>query len=373
MSKLSPCVIHIINSGGIYGAEKVLLNLCKHQAQQSWQVKVILLTKTNNSNCPLKKALSNLGIETIDLTINKFSMLISGNQLIEIAKKQNACVLHSHGYFSDIMLAIRSKRPSTIACVSTFHGWNNDISWKKKMWWYEQINAKSAIGLDQVISVTEAMRKDNKLPKSIKKSLAVIHNGIEFSNQAAPNDHEVESFCKNAFIFCAIGRLVTVKGFDILIKAFANSIEKMPSAKLLIIGEGKDREKLEKLILELNIKERILLTGFKDNAANYLTLSNCLVMSSLSEGLPITILEAMYSNKPIIATKVGEIPHLLNNNRGTLIEANNVNSLEKALINHYEKTNKIKLENKNYVENNYSAKKMASEYIELYQQLLNEK
>jgi glycosyltransferase involved in cell wall biosynthesis len=116
---------------------------------------------------------------------------------------------------------------------------------------------------------------------------------------------------QDAFVFGTIGRLVPVKGHIYLIEAFAKIKNKYPSTMLAIIGEGRSRTDLESAIHRLELKSRVLLLGEKDNALQYIRAFDVFVMPSLSEGLPLALLEAMSGHLPVIGSDIDSLRPIL--------------------------------------------------------------
>ncbi|MPQ44207.1 glycosyltransferase [Clostridium tarantellae] len=130
----------------------------------------------------------------------------------------------------------------------------------------------------------------------------------------------------------AIGRLVYNKGFDVLIKAFKKVIEK-EDCTLIILGEGEEKKSIENLILELDIKEKVIMPGFVDNPYKYLKKSDLFVLSSKFEGLPTVLIEALALDKKIVATKCSGVSEILNDGEfGYLSEIDNVEDLANNIL-----------------------------------------
>lgn len=145
---------------------------------------------------------------------------------------------------------------------------------------------------------------------------------------------------QDVFTIIAIGRLDPIKGFDSLIK----EISKLDfDYRLNIIGEGKQKDDLEKLIISNHLQNKVYLLGFRDNIIQYLKNCDLQVISSVSEGLPITLIEGILYSSVIISTPVGGIKEVLN--KDFLIDINNFSK----------KINDVYLNYENYV-NNFSLK-----------------
>lgn len=138
-----------------------------------------------------------------------------------------------------------------------------------------------------------------------KKKISVIYNPIDINliHKKANKSLKYHWYQKNEDIIIAIGRLCEQKGFSYLIKAISILTKKGTGCKLIILGEGKNRQKLHKLIIQLGIEDRVFLLGFQLNPYKYLARAKIFVLSSLYEGLPNVLLEALALGVPVIATR----------------------------------------------------------------------
>jgi glycosyltransferase involved in cell wall biosynthesis len=124
-------------------------------------------------------------------------------------------------------------------------------------------------------------------------------------------------------IIIYVGALRTVKGVEFLLKAMKTIAEADPTVTLLLVGDGVEREKLEGLVRNLGLEERVRFIGRVDNedVSRYLSASDLFILPSLAEGFGIALLEAMASGLPIVATNVGDIPSFVENDvNGFLVE-----------------------------------------------------
>ena len=140
--------------------------------------------------------------------------------------------------------------------------------------------------------------------------------------------------------------------------------------KLLLIGEGPLREELTMLATFLGIEDKVFFTGYRDKAASYMHYMDIYVISSLTEGLPMTLLEAMKTKVPIIATTVGGIPDVLEHEKDALlVSPHDISGLVAAIerIVHDLPASSIRVEAayEKFIEN-YSSRKMALAYSDVY-------
>jgi len=166
------------------------------------------------------------------------------------------------------------------------------------------------------------------------------------------------------------GRLSKEKGYEYLVEAFSIVIQNGIDARLVIIGEGGERRKLEDLIRQLGLSECVLLPGYQHNAKKYFQFFDVFVISSLTEGLPIILLEAMHAGVPIVATKVGGIPGIITDgDTDMLLPALSPQYLAEAIISLYRnRDTDVVLSDNAYAKlvNECSSKTMASKYYDIY-------
>ncbi len=194
--------------------------------------------------------------------------------------------------------------------------------------------------VDKVITISRDVEKILECEYSIKRSkLKTIYNAVDFEEI---KEKKKETICKfnklfdksNIIKFITIGSLREVKGHKYLIDAFSSVKEQVPNSKLIIIGEGPLKHELEKKIKDLNLVDDILLLGLQKNPYKYLAKSDIFVFSSLREGFPTVLLEALACGLPIISTdcETGPREILDNGKYGLLVEVKNRVELYKKMV-----------------------------------------
>jgi glycosyltransferase involved in cell wall biosynthesis len=141
----------------------------------------------------------------------------------------------------------------------------------------------------------------------INQKIKVLYNGYDISEYIIKSNEPLEEehkklFDNNSFIFINVGRLAEPKGQWFLIRCFKKVVEKYPNAKLIILGDGELRKKLQELINKLDLQNNIYLLGRQENPYKFLKNSDCFVLSSLWEGFSNALIEALSLNLPIIST-----------------------------------------------------------------------
>jgi glycosyltransferase involved in cell wall biosynthesis len=249
-------------------------------------------------------------------------------------------VLHSHGYKPNILLG-PLPRQLRGAMLATLHGWTNTRRFSR-MWLYEHLDRFALRRLDAVVMVTSGMQTLRALRGVPVARRRVIENGIPelrvrlhdlARRGGAPLPKELVEFTKRQPTLIAIGRLSHEKGFMLLVEAFARALAQGAAAhQLLIVGEGPQRDLLANRVAALGLSGKVCLGGYVDGADRFLEHAAGFVMSSLTEGMPLVLLEAMQWRVPILATSVGAIPELLDEGRrGRLTPPNDLAALTLGL------------------------------------------
>lgn len=370
-------VLHVIDSGGLYGAEMMLLNLVEEQIRVGLDPTICSIGKLNIEDKPLEKEALKRGFKVKKFRMRAGPNILGAWEILKIAKIDCFDLMHTHCYKGNILFGFIPKRIRNIPLVSTIHGWTG-IRRFSRIRLYQWIETKSLKFIDAVVLVNKAMLSKPRIKNYNVKKFYIINNGIPINGYRDNNcelDSEIAAFCKEGFVVGSIGRLSEEKGFDYLIEAVNLLAKKIDNLKLIIIGEGPKREYLYKKTVTLKLADRIFLPGHRNCGSKYLPLLDVFVLPSLNEGLPITILEAMMAKTPIVATRVGGIPDVLQNGKGgLLIEPCNPQSLAKAIMEIRENkrlSEIITLFSYNEVITKYNSQNMASQYYDIYQKVLN--
>jgi len=138
---------------------------------------------------------------------------------------------------------------------------------------------------------------------------------------------------RDTFVIVGLGRLLRIKGFDLLVRALPAVAEQIPSARVLLVGDGVERGHLQTLAASLRLTGRLLLTGETTDVTAYLAAAGVLAVPSRNEGMGRVIVEAMALGLPVVATAVGGIPDVVTDGEcGRLVAPEDVDALSTALI-----------------------------------------
>ena len=262
-------------------------------------------------------------------------------------------IIYSHGSFDSHIL-------------------NNPI---KKLWW-KLIDRKIFNNANSVIALTNNEKQGLRMI-GLKSKCHVIGNGVNVSNYKAnyKPKKEIVSFIKNNDYILFLGRVVSKKGVDILLKAFKLVLNQRKNTKLIIAGPH-DKiyyNELISLVNDLNIDRKVMFLGSVSGDLKWWLFSKCafFALPSHSEGLPIGVLEALAKNKPVAVSKYCNVADVENENLGIIHK----NLKSKTVASDYLKllgNNKFK-NGRDYVKKKYSWEKIAQETTSLLKNIINEK
>lgn len=231
-------------------------------------------------------------------------------------------VIYSH-YLLNSYAALNLKKKYNLPVVAIEH-WsevNKDILKP-----YVQYLGNSVYStVDKVISVSDSLK--SMIYKHFNVDSLVVHNLVgEGFGYKLPSYH-------TSFNFVTVGSLFHIKGYDILIEAFAK-IAHDNNFKLTIVGDGNQRTLLQQLIVKHNLQSKVLLVGRKSRpeVADILANSDVYVSSSRNENFSVSVLEALSVGLPVVATICGGIKECINESNGLLVPTEDVNVLSSAML-----------------------------------------
>ncbi len=214
--------------------------------------------------------------------------------------------------------------PRTVPLISTLNSWYiNEHGGSLKGRCYQFLELKSAFRTAAFIAVSREIEGKLKTEGIAAEKIHYVHNGIGAEVAAVEADRQwlgrTFGIDVSGTVCCAVGRLVQAKGFEHLIRGLARLKDRPVSC--LIVGDGGERQKLERMIAERKLGERIKITGMQaqDDVYRIVKSSDIYILSSVTEGMPMSVLEAAILEKPILATRVGQLPETFSDRKEALL------------------------------------------------------
>jgi glycosyltransferase involved in cell wall biosynthesis len=251
-------------------------------------------------------------------------------KLVSLLRKHKPVTLITHLWFANTIGRITGKIAGVERNITFEQNIYDSIKTKKQF----LIDKILQIFSDKVIAVSEAVKKSLLKNGISEKRITVLHNSVDlkrFENvpREAVSNFRKEFNLENDFVITTIGRLNPQKNIELLIRSLVN----IKDSKLLVVGDGELKEDLVNLALKLNISDRVIFTGVRNDIPVVLKASDCFVLTSYFEGLGIVILEALATGLPTVVTSFDVAYELIDSELNGIITGYSEIEIEYAVNN----------------------------------------
>lgn len=364
-------LMQITHDLAIGGLQQVVVNLCRAIDKNRFHTIVLCLRALG----PLAQEIDRLGIKVILLPQNKTGAdYFSFFKVADILRKERTQVIHTHNtqpLVDGTLGAILSGGRKRIIHTDHARQFPDKKRYMFAEWCMSHFVCKM-VGVSE--QTTENLHKYEKIPK---KKLMTIKNGIDVSRFAISIDRQAKrkelGIPPVGPVIGVISRLEKVKGITYLLQAMPKIIKTFPDLTLLIVGDGSEMDNLQSETNKRNLARNVVFTGVRHDIPDILQTLDIYMLPSLSEGLPMGLLEALATGCPVIATQVGGIPNVAENTEAILlVKPKNVKMLiDKTitLLIDTEMQNKIRRDGLKIFNNQFSANLMAKKYMEIYSKI----
>lgn len=311
------------------GAEELLLLLCPALQESGRFDPSILLLRKPSPEADMAKDFGNraraLGVKLFPLQKIRFRP----GWLRAFPCRLDVGIIHVHGqranYFVWIIRRLFPRAWGRVPLVATVHGWVQDNFVRKVVTWLEFVTLRDC---DHVITVSEQQRRTLLEKGFAPGKVSVVRPGIPYlaaearrpptaEERAAAREHW--GLPSDAYVITAIGRLSTEKRFDLYLQACAALASRLPGARFLLVGGGKQEANLKALAAQLGLGERVVFTGLTREMPSVYAATDLLMLTSDTEGTPHVLLEAMGSDIPVVSTGVGGVPEFITSEESGLL------------------------------------------------------
>lgn len=367
-------ILYIAISSQTGGVPRHILDVLKHAKPYGYEIRVAV--PADGDYYPW---FQEYAADVWNIKLKPYS-LRSLLALRRYVRKNGIELVHSHGKGAGMYA-----RPLKILCpgirvVHTFHGVHVEQYGMFVRLIYCQIERVLKRLTDRFICVSAGEHREAlRLGFADKKRTGVIGNGVEpeiFETVAVDKSHYLEEFGfpKDAYVIGCVARLEQIKGLPFLLEAFAELIKAFPRCRLLLVGDGPDREKTEKEIQELGLQEAVRLAGFRYDVPQLLKVFDLYVSASLKEGMPYTLIEALAAGTPIVATDVtGNQDVVVSGQTGLLVASRDAGAMYRGLLyarEHPQECQKWAENGRQSVKANFTIQKSWEQLVHVYKQIL---
>jgi len=366
-------VLHVIDTTGPGGAETVFIDLASRLPKDRFRSLVVIRGKGW-----VYEELQRRGITPVLLDAKGSFNWRFLRALYRIIREEGVDLVQSHLLGSNVYCALAGWL-TRVPVVSTFHG-SVDIGARERL-----KGLKFAVinrGARAVIAVTDSLRDDLLERTSLRPDrLRIIYNGIDTARFQQPKSDRLRrtfGWPDTALVIGSLGNIRPAKGYDILLRTAARLAEQSDAYRFVIAGQGKGSlyDELLALRRELGLEEIVQFLGFLDDPAEFLANLDLFLSSSISEGLPLSAIQAMVAGVPMVATRVGGYIGLIDDRvTGWLVDSGNPDALAdgiQTVAADADLRTRLAANARRYAIDTFDISVMLGAYQALYAQLLND-
>lgn len=375
-----PLIVHVIFHLGVGGLENGLVNLINHMPVERYRHAIICL----KGYSAFHKRLNRSDIEIISLNKREGKDLSIYGKLYREFKRLEPDIVHTRN-----LTAIEAQLVAAIAGVKgRVHGEHGrdifDLEGKNKK--YNLLRKTIRPFIHHFTAVSKDL--ENWLINTVGASREKVHqiyNGVEHHRFHADNNIPINLFPSGffdhqPFVIGSVGRMAAVKDFPTLVRAFVSlqknnkQFNKRP-LRLVMIGDGVAKAECEVLLREAGVQQLAWLPGERNDVPELMRGMDLFVLPSLAEGISNTILEAMATGLPVVATQVGGNAELVQEgDTGLLVPPGDVDTMARAINKYCQNTEMVRQHGqraRGVIEQNFSMAAMTQGYLDVYDQVLH--
>ncbi|HEU4684022.1 MAG TPA: glycosyltransferase, partial [Nitrospira sp.] len=302
-----------------------------------------------------------------------------GRSLWRYFRQERFDIVHTHKHKDTILGAPVARWSGVPHVVRTVHGLGEPFSGLQamKMGFYESVERLvHRWYVERLIAVSSEI--ECHLRQTATTDVMCIRNGIDLNSMPSSSTRSVTrkafGVADDICLIGSVGRLTPVKGFAHVLRSIQILAGQGLPVIFWLVGEGPLKQELQKLANELEITDRVMLLGHRDDAQELMEAMDVFVLPSLHEGIPMALLEAMGTPLPVVASRVGGIPEVIEDGvSGLLVEAGDPVHLAEVcrrVISDADLSKRLAQAAKRRVEERFSSSAMAAKVVELYRELV---
>lgn len=373
MNSTSPAqVVHVVQNLAIGGLERVVVDLATHVDRARYRCSIVCL----GAGGALGERAAAAGVPVRTLAKGPGFRVGALARLARILRRERVDLVHCHNTAPLVYGALAGRFAGAAGVVYTAHGMKTSRERKPVV--------LQRLGLvDHFVTVSEdARRIAVERAGAPAARVATVHNGVDVAAFAGParssgrgETRAALGIPAQAFVFGIVARLNAAKDHARLFSAFAELARQDERLRLIVVGDGELRHDLAARVAELGMGDRIVMLGSRSDVADLLATFDCFVLSSHTEGLAVTLLEAMAAGLPIVATRVGgNTEVVVDGETGVVVPPRDTARLRDALAwmaAHAERARAMGARGRERVAERFSVEAMARSYEALYARLLS--
>ena len=332
----APLIVHVVYAFSVGGLENGLVNLLNRMPSQRWRHAVVSLTRISGR---FAERVQRSDVEFIELEKRPGHLVRDYPRLYRLFRRLQPAVVHTRN-----LAALEAAVPAWAAGVPVRihgeHGWNREDPQGMRRR-YQYVRRLYRPFVSRYVALSRHLEEYLERQVGISPHrISQIYNGVDTERFRPAEGRRPIDGCPFAdpadFVVGWIGRMDPVKDLPTLLQAFARARRRAGVSarlRLALVGDGPARASVEQLVEALGLREQVWLAGERPDIAEVMRGLDCFALSSLGEGISNTLLEAMATRLPIVATRVGGNSELIESGMtGLLVPPDNVEALADALL-----------------------------------------
>jgi glycosyltransferase involved in cell wall biosynthesis len=320
------------------------------------------------------------GVEAVVLDESHLSSVRLLSKTKHLLHQEKIDILHTHRYKENILGGVAARMAGVKQIVRTVHGMPEPYYGLRqlKARLYSSVDlAVCRYWVDLLVTVSDDIRRS--LGSRINPGkIVTVHNGVDLNRlNVTTSSRDIKhrlGVGENEILIGSAGRLMPVKGYEYLLEAVRIMSEKRRDVRLLLIGDGPERDTLKQAVVNLGLEDHVLFHGFTPNTAELIKAMDIFVLSSLHEGISIALLEAMALGVPVVVTAVGGNREVITEGKtGLLVPSQDAGALASAclrLTDDVQLRETLSERERSLIKREYTCEVMAGKMHTLYRELV---
>jgi len=364
--------LQLICPAGFYGAERWVVALANNIDADVVCCDLAMTVEPGVSELELPQVYERSGFHSFKIPMKNAYDPGAISALVELIRTEHIEIVHTHGYKSDILGLIAARRAG-VKCISTPHGFGKPESIKHKA--FIKLGKISLRFMDAVVPLSQQLIDEVKDCGVAEQKIRYVQNGVDLTELDDYLVNHVDTEVKQNKVIGYVGQLIPRKNVSDLLDIFEILWAKDKTLELRILGDGAERQKLEEHAAKLSSSQAIHFLGFRQDRLEEMKSFDVFVMTSIDEGIPRCLMEAMAMRLPVAAYDIRGVDQLVKNESNGLLspfgEKSELASQIERILQSGELARSLGYAGRETIDLKFSGRRMASEYAEIYASLFS--
>lgn len=321
-------ILHVMAPAPVGGLERVVSALARGHRARNHDVAVAALLQDATHEPSVLAELRAGGVTVFPIVLPSRAYLRQWRRLRDLTRMVGPTIIHSHGYLPDFLVALDNRRNMSAATVTTVHGFTGGDLKNRA---YEWLQMRTHRSFDGVVAVSNSI-KSRLVASGVSEShVHVVRNAWspDMAFASRTDARRALGVAEDALTIGWIGRISHEKGLDVLVEALPALSDL--GVRVVVLGDGSARAACQRIAESRGVSDQLFFRGVVPNAGHWVRAFDVIVLSSRTEGTPITLLDAVRAEVPVVSSAVGGIPEVVGPEEALLVPAEHPQQLATAI------------------------------------------